>query len=153
MNEHWDRVPKCDPWATLIANRHYSRHKKKEGWRFRQFMPPGEAIVLLAKDRSAVFGWWRPAPSSGLPAMNGKDGWTCTIFRNEGGERSSILILSAELALRADAPDIGPDGMMTYVWDRKVASPNPGYCFKMAGWSPIGRSSDGQKTLLQKLLP
>lgn len=46
--------------------------------------------------------------------------------------------------------DIGPDGMLTYVWDSKIASVNPGFCFKMAGWRAIGRSADGRKTLLHK---
>ena len=59
------------------------------------------------------------------------------------------LILEAETML-LDRYDCGPDGLITYVWDRKVASPNPGYCFKKAGWSAIGRSADGRKTLLWK---
>ncbi len=48
------------------------------------------------------------------------------------------------------ATDCGPDGMLTYVWDSKVASENPGYCFKRAGWKRIGKSADGRKTLLHK---
>jgi len=55
----------------------------------------------------------------------------------------------------------GPDGLLTYVWDAKVASANPGYCFKLAGWHVAGgkyaccrhmrsRSADGRKTLLHK---
>lgn len=82
--------------------------------------------------------------------MNGLDGWTCTIFRNESRYLSSSLVTCAEAALAGLAPDIGPDGMLTYVWDEKVASANPGYCFKVAGWRAIGRSADKRKTLLQK---
>ena len=82
--------------------------------------------------------------------MNGKDGWTCTIFRNTGSTLSSALILEAEGALQGKG--CGPDGLMTYVWDAKVKSVNPGYCFKMAGYRVIGRSKDGKKTLLQKPL-
>lgn len=81
--------------------------------------------------------------------MNGRDGWTCTIFRNEGAGRSSELILAAEAAL-AQEKDCGPDGMMTYVWRAKVKSANPGYCFKCAGWRKIGESADGRKDLLHK---
>lgn len=44
----------------------------------------------------------------------------------------------------------GPDGMLTYVWGAKVASINPGYCYKMAGWKRIGKSWDSKKILLQK---
>jgi hypothetical protein len=46
--------------------------------------------------------------------------------------------------------DVGPDGLLTYVWDKKIRSANPGYCFKVAGWRAIGRSADKRKTLLQK---
>lgn len=114
-------------------------------------MPPGETLVLLALDGLSVFGWWRPHPASGLKAMNGFDAWTCTIFRREGGAEASALILAAEQVLLESGRTIGPDGLLTYVWDRRVRSSNPGYCFKQAGWKVIGRSADNRKTLLQKL--
>jgi hypothetical protein len=113
-------------------------------------MPPGQTIVLVSVDNLAVWGWWRPHPSSGIKAMNGLDGWTCTIFRNEGVYRSSHLVLEAERMLLESGETIGPDGLLTYVWDEKIKSANPGYCFKVAGWKAIGRSADGRKTLLQK---
>lgn len=81
--------------------------------------------------------------------MNGLDGWTCSIFRNESGIRSSVLILEAERALKSEF-GCGPDGMLSYVWDSKVRSSNPGYCYQQAGWTKIGRSKDGRKTLLHK---
>ncbi len=116
-------------------------------------MPPGQTIVMLAE--SAVFGWWRPHPAAGIKSMNGLDGWTCTIFRNEGPIRSSDLILDAESVfeqtdLVGKIYDVGPDGLITYVWDDRVKSKNPGFCFKMAGWKATGRSADNKKTLLQK---
>jgi hypothetical protein len=136
----WRRVTKFDTGACELADRHYSRRKPGSG----QFMPPGQTIVLLGDE--AVWGWWRPHPTSGIKSMNGLDGWTCTIFRNEGPGRSSELIGAAEAFL----PDIGPDGLITYVWDAKVRSVNPGYCFKLAGYVVTGRSADKRKTLLQK---
>jgi hypothetical protein len=111
-------------------------------------MPPGQTLVLVAPD--AVFGWWRPDPASGIKAWNGLDGWTCTIFRNEGATLSSELILAAERAIVDTADGCGPDGLITYVWDARVRSVNPGACFKAAGWRATGRSADGRKTLLQK---
>jgi hypothetical protein len=143
---YWQRVTKFDPRSAALADRHYSRRKVGSP----QFMPPGQTVILLALDEAAVFGWWRPHPASGLRAMNGLDGWTCTIFRNEGAERSSDLIVAAEAALRAVVDGCGPDGFITYVWDRKVRSVNPGYCFKRAGYVARGRSADGRKTLLVK---
>ena len=111
-------------------------------------MPPGETVVLLAPD--AVFGWWRPGQKCGIKAMNGLDGWTCTIFRNEGEVLSSLLILDAELVFPEYRLSIGSDGLLTYVWDARVRSVNPGACFKAAGWRRIGRSADNKKTLLGK---
>lgn len=143
---HWQRGIKFDRAGALLADGHYSRRKVGSP----QFMPPGETIVLLTVDELAVWGWWRPAPSSGLASMNGLDGWTCSIFRNTGPLLSSDLILDAELAIEATGYTCGPSGLLTYVWDRKVRSTNPGYCFKMAGWIPCGRSADGKKTLLWK---
>ena len=144
---YWRVSNAFDPYAASLSDRHYSRRTVGSP----QFMPPGNKIVLVG--RGAVFGWWRPDPGAGIVPMNGLDGWTCTIFRNESsGVRSSQLILEAELALQATAADCGPDGMITYVWDSKVKSSNPGYCFKCAGWrvNKGGRSVDGKKTLLQK---
>ena len=144
----WVRTTKFDKRGASLADRHYSRRKVGSP----QFMPPGQTIVLVPEDEGypAVWGWWRPHPSFSKTAMNGLNGWTCTIFRNEGDVLSSELILGAEEALMEYADDCGPDGMLTYVFDKKVASANPGYCFKKAGWRKIGRSADNRKTLLQK---
>lgn len=141
----WLRVGKFDSRTAALADRHYSRRKVGSP----QFMPPGQTIILWC-EMGAVFGWWRPHPASGLQSMNGLDGWTCTIFRNESPLLSSELVLAAERALVAAADGCGPDGMLTYVWDSKVKSTNPGYCFKRAGWKVRGRSADGRKTLLGK---
>jgi hypothetical protein len=142
----WLRVTKFDPRTRALADRHYSRRKVGSP----QFMPPGQTVVLLERSGRAVFGWWRPAPTSGLKSMNGLDGWTCTIFRNESPTLSSDLILAAERALFDTGVDCGPDGLLTYVWDARVRSVNPGACFQRAGWRRLGRSADGRKTLLQK---
>lgn len=142
----WERITKFDPRGAALADRHYNRRKVGSP----QWMPPGETLNLLTNDGRALWGWWRPHPASGLKQMNGLDGWTCTIFRNETDEQSSLLILAAERKLVELDRGCGPHGMLTYVWDKKVASVNPGYCFKVAGWKPIGRSADGKKTLLWK---
>lgn len=143
---YWQRVPKFDARAAALADRHYSRRTIGSP----QFMPPGETIVLLTPDAQAVFGWWRPHPRSGLKAMNGLDGWTCTIFRNESDVLSSLLILDAESVFAEEGHSVGPDGLITYVWDSRIRSTNPGTCFKKAGWRVAGRSADKRKTLLIK---
>ena len=143
---HWLKATKFDEAGCRLADGHYSRRTPGSP----QFMPPGQTLVLVTRDLDAVFGWWRPHPRAKLHSFNGRDGWTCTIFRNEGPVLSSALVLEAELALGVCGVTCGPDGLMTYVWDRKVRSTNPGFCFKAAGWKAIGRSADDQKTLLQK---
>jgi len=83
--------------------------------------------------------------------MNGLRGWTCTIFRNESSILSSALILDAELAIEEGGFGVGEDGLITYVWDKKLRNQaNPGCCFKIAGYKKRGRSADGRKTLLVK---
>lgn len=141
----WTVSHKYDRAGAKLADGHYSRRKVGAP----QFMPPGETFVLVAPSSDAVFGWWRPHPRSGLAAMNGRDGWTCSIFRNTSEVLSSDLVLAAETELadaeaRGDtAGPCGPDGLMTYVWPRKVRSTNPGYCFLVAGWAKTGRSAGG----------
>jgi hypothetical protein len=154
--EYWTRTTKFDPRGAALADGHYSRRTVGSP----QFMPPGETLVLITPDARALFGWWRPHPRSGLKALNGLDGWTCTIFRNVGPHRSSTLILDAELWLYSiDTAPCGPDGLITYVWDAKVATgaqsgrAAAGWCFRKAGYRPTGRSADGKKTLLQKPWP
>ena len=112
----WLRVTKFDAICAALADRHYSRRTVGSP----QFMPPGQTIVLVTPFDNAVFGWWRPDPKAGIVPMNGLYGWTCTIFRNESLQRSSDLILDAELAIVECGYGIGPDGLLTYVWDRKV---------------------------------
>lgn len=140
---------KFDPIGAELADRHYSRRTIGSP----QFMPPGQTIVLIAKDMRAVFAWWRPHPDAGITAMNGLDGWTCTIFRNESPHLSSDLIRDAEQAIPALGHDVGPDGLLTYVKVDAIESDNPGYCFQCAGWERAGWSADGRKRLLRKAAP
>jgi hypothetical protein len=141
----WEITTKGDPECALLADRHYSRRTIGSP----QFMPPGQTIILK-HEGTAVFGWHRPHPNSGIKQWNKLDGWTCTIFRNESNHLSSEMILEAEKVFGEIGMDVGPDGFITYVWDSKVKSDNPGYCFKRAGWCVTGRSADNKKTLLQK---
>jgi hypothetical protein len=142
----WLVAHKADRRACALADRHYSRRKIGAP----QMMPPGQTLVLVSETDDAVFGWWRPHPDAGIVAMNGLDGWTCTIFRNEGKWLSSCLIVEAERELLATGHNIGPDGLLTYVFGKKVRSTNPGFCFAMAGWKKRGLSADRRKVLWSK---
>lgn len=65
----------------------------------------------------------------------------CAVFRNEGPVRSSELILAAEEIAALKWPHVNV--YKTYVNPDKVKSPNPGYCFKMAGWEFTGKTKRG----------
>jgi len=72
-------------------------------------------------------------------AMDGLDCWRCSLFRNEAPAelRSSTLIRAAmdlTASLWPGRPTTDP-GWVTWVDPAKIASPNPGYCFKQAGWT------------------
>lgn len=157
MIPFWQVVTKFNSRAVKLADGHYSRRKVGSS----QFMPPGETLVLLGQN--AVFGWWRPHPRSGIKAMNNLDGWTCTIFRyarkskrTDGSLRvASDLILEAESWLIKERSGCGPDGLLTYVWDEKVRSKNPGFCFKKAGWvvhPDKPRSADNKKNTTDEIV-
>jgi hypothetical protein len=94
--------------------------------------------------------------------------WTgscpCQPFSSAGkgdgfGDERHLWPAFAHLAAQCGPPTIcgeqvaSKDGLITYVWDKKVASANPGFCFKRAGYRATGRSADGKKTLLQKPFP
>jgi len=138
----WIVVSKGDIRARGIADRHYSRQTIGSP----QFTRPGNNLVLLLEDCSALWVTWKPA--DGIKRMDDMDGaYECTIFRNEGNELSSSLIKSAiELTESVWGKPI--NGWLTYIGDKSVASPNKGYCFKMAGFRKIGRNKKGNLTKL-----
>lgn len=120
----WMTRSRSDQTANVMANRHYSRRHPA-----RLVGGPYDTIVLVTPDESATWVSIHPLfPQDGLYA------WRCSIFRNEGPQLSSGLILEA-MAITAElwaAPP--PDGWVTFVDTAEVKSANPGYCFKQAGW-------------------
>lgn len=130
-----------DPRAFALMRRHYSFYEYADGRRNnpanrnrRLFVGPGEKMVLLTDDCRALFVWRKFIDKSGQQGVN------CAVFRNEGDEMSSSLILEAEQLAWGRWPG---ERLYTYVNPRKVASCNPGYCFKMAGWRECGRTGKG----------
>ena len=146
INGHWIGIHDADPRANALYKRHYSNRKKENRKSTTAFGGIGPKMVLLTIDGTALFVW-RPQ-SKYFAEWVGEDGITCTIFRNEGQIKSSELILEAEELAWARWPG---QRLFTYVWDAKVKSVNPGYCFKKAGWKTCGRNKDGRLTILEKL--
>ena len=123
-----------DPRALALYQRHYSCTNLSP--KNRQFMPPGEKMVLLTRDCDALFGWVK----NRVERYDKQVGVVCTVFRNESPYRSSELIEEASAIAWGKWPG---ERLFTYVDASKVASANPGYCFKMAGWQICGKSKGG----------
>ena len=155
---HWIGVHDGDPRARAIYLRHYSAFRRKAGTTSAHFVGVGEKMVLLTVNADALFVWRYTQP--GKPGMDKRrerrgnkpssyevnSGVWCTIFRNESKILSSDLIKEACALAWQRWPN---QKLSTYVWDARVKSVNPGYCYKMAGFTNAGRNKDGRLTILE----
>lgn len=124
-----------------LADRHYSRRTPGA----RQFCYSGKKLVLRDSAGLVLFVWMFPDVEK---RMDGQTGYNCTIFRNESPRPSSDIILEAE---EIAFGWWGRARLYTYVDPRKVRSSNPGYCFKVAGWRFVRRSTKGLHLLAKEL--
>ena len=146
---HWIPTKDGDKAAHGLMSRHYSYHAYKDGRRQQQgnpnrflFCGPGEKMVLVTVDYSALFVWRKFRDDSGQTGIN------CAVFRNESGVRASDLIREAEGLAWQRWPG---ERLYTYVNAKQVKSANPGYCFKMAGWRVCGETKSKRLVILEKL--
>ena len=140
----WIEIKDGDGDARKLFKRHYSYRPYKDGRRPKLFVGPGEKLVLITPDATALFVWRKFKDDSGQTGIN------CAVFRNEGEQLSSRLILEAEKIAWARWPD---ERLYTYVNARKIKSTNPGYCFKQAGWRPCGLTKKNKLVILEKCAP
>lgn len=142
FSETWVQVKDGDRQAFALYQRHYSYRPYADNRRAcatyanrRLFLGPGEKIVLLTPDGTALFAWRRFLDCSGQRGVN------CAVFRNEGLQRSSELILSAEEVAWMRWPG---ERFYTYVNPAKLpAGKRPGYCFERAGWARCAVTKGG----------
>ena len=139
VSRFWHLTRDGDPYVYEMARRHYSARNYLIQ-RQRLFMGPGRKIVLITGDGAAAF-CWRLGLNDIQPPQ---EGWLCTMFRNEGHELSSSLIMDAVRYLWQRE---GPVRCWTLVDGGKVRSSNPGCCFKKAGWNAVGKSKTGKVIL------
>jgi len=105
-------------------------------------MPNGSTLVIRNWEGTVVFGWLFQQRR-----MDHQQGYCCSIFRNESPRLSSSIILECEqIAFSV----WGPNRVFTYINPSKLKSSNPGFCFKMAGYRIVGRSSERHFLLLAK---
>lgn len=153
----WDLSNRGDPRCCAIADRHYSRQKIGSP----QFMPPGGCVVLYSGrpgNGEAVWGTSTPFAKYVKHAWAGA--WMCSIFRNEGAGKASVLIRQAVAATLAVAGEPPALGMVTFI-DRKHVRPyigGPertraiwGQTFRQAGFREVGETKSGLLAL--QLLP
>lgn len=148
--DSWVQVKDGDREAFALFERHYTFYRYADGRRddpkYRQrflFVGPGEKLVLLTPDGTALFAWRKflqPSPAG--------EGVCCCVFRNEGSQLSSDLILAAEVHAWERWPG---ERLFTHVNPRKVQSSNPGFCFLKAGWCKSGVTKRRQLLTLEKL--
>jgi hypothetical protein len=130
----WTVRHRFDKAAAALADRHYSRERVGSP----QVGGPGFVLVLVTPCERAVWISKRHSPeaSSARATADGfPDAYRCAIFRNEGAGLASALILEAMALTVRLWGDPGTAGWVTYVKPSAVASENPGYCFKRAGWT------------------
>jgi hypothetical protein len=134
---YWKVVPRNDPRARELADRHYSRKVIGAA----EFCPPGHNIVLLGLNDDALWVSHRPAPDAGLerPRFDGFDCWDNPYFRKEGEGLASDMILEALAITMWYWGDVLPcDGFHTFVNPEfvkpvmKRGKPIYGYCYDRA---------------------
>lgn len=134
ISRFWCLAKDADSEAREIFKRHYSRRKYLDGRDPKNFVGPGEKIVLITPDADALFIWRK------FISLDKQSGINCSVFRNEGPCRSSEMILDAERIAWNRWPRAR---FYTYINARKVKSTNPGYCFIKAGWTKCGKTKKG----------
>jgi hypothetical protein len=144
----WELSWRADQRARVIADRHYSRQKVGA----KQFVPPGRCLVLYTPGAYWVTSW----PFAKYVKHDWAGAWMCSAFRNEGAGLSSSMILDAVAATRWRWPEVPELGMVTFVdRDKTRSKKNPGYCFLMAGFQPVGHTKAGLVVLqlLEEAMP
>lgn len=129
----WIVTKDGDPRLLALADRHYSR--KTVGARLA--VQPGRRIVLVTADGRAAW-----VTSHTRYRRDGRTGWECSLFRNEGPFLSSHLIVLALGITRYLWGDPPPEGMFTFV-GRHLR----GGCFHAAGFRKDGTTQDGRLCL------
>ena len=139
----WQQTTRDDPRCAALADRHYSRQKIGSA----QFAPPGRCLVLYAETETGSAVWVTSWPFAEWVKHAWAGAWVCSIFRNEGAALASELIRQAIAATRSYYGEPPALGLITFVKPSSVQSPNPGYCFKCAGFKLVGYAKDGKPCL------
>jgi hypothetical protein len=141
-DQMWIEVKDGHVAGRELFNRHYSKYNYKDGRKPKLYVGPGEKMVLITPDGSAVFVWRKFISGDGQHGING------AIFRNESSIKSSALILKAEEHAWKRWPG---ERLYTYINQHKIRSTNPGCCYKKAGWRQCGITKVNKHLIFEKL--
>ena len=147
---HWIKTKDGDPLAAALYRRHYSCYQYADNRRddpaYRNrnlIVGPGEKLILVTPDYTALFIWRRFIDKSGQTGVN------CAAFRNESTTLASELIKDACAWAWQRWPG---QRLYTYVDASAIKSSNPGYCFRLAGWRRCGVTKK-RKLIILELYP
>lgn len=147
-----ERVKPTEPAILEMVRSHYShRENTKQRPRTEKtsktWWSNARLVVFSDPARTLVFAWQWPKPGM---RKDGQEGFNNTLFHRS--ERcpyqASDIVLAAEKAV---VQHWGENRAYTYVDPEKIQSANPGYCYKVAGWSFV-KLSKSKKPLLEKIL-
>lgn len=140
----WEEFRDGHPIALEMYERHYSAYQYKDGRERKLLVGPGQKLVLLSRDRDALFVWRKFIDDSGQTGVN------CAVFRSERSGDGDDYTRPSELIKEAMAiawlrwPG---ERLYTYVDPDQVRSANPGFCFLRAGWNRAGETKGGNLVL------
>lgn len=141
IHDGWMELKDGDDSCRSIFDRHYSRTVYADGRRPKLFVGPGEKMVLMRADGSGLFAWRR------FISRDGQQGVNNSIYRKEGPELASALLLDAMALAWNRWPG---ERLYTYIDPAKVKPtmvrgyPVWGYCYFKAGWKFVGVSKSGK---------
>ncbi len=139
----WLPVSVSDWRLRGLRDRHYAG-----GVGGRTVGQPGRRLAFVTFEGTA--GWVSHWPDPQYVDHDYGDAYSCTLFRKECPGLASEMILDA-MRRTEDKWGSPPDaGWLTFVNPREVASPNPGYCFKRAGFVEVGRTKQNGLVVLRR---
>ena len=141
----WQVIPEGDHRALALLQQHQSLNQYRDHRPRKSARGQAWRLLLATTDGSALLVWRQSLPT------DKQEGICCSLFRNQSAQLSSELLIQAE----APALELWAQTQRFYVFinPKLHQSPNPGYCFKQAGWQYAGRSPRGLHLLEKNLTP
>jgi len=146
---YWVEVNKSNRQARRMADRHYSFWNPNATKMANEVGPPGQKIILITPDETAVWGSHRPAPWAGITRSDGLTGMFCFLYRNEGQGRKSSLLIREAVGFTANR--WGINDFWTYIGVNHIRSDIPGYSFFRARFHHHGWTESSKLGSLRRL--